>query len=49
MGYQTGTTGPIPYSQHNSGINTDTDSPISCTPEEFGVSPGVSTAVGSVR
>lgn len=36
MAYQTGTVGPITYSQDNSGVETDTTTQIVFTPQQFG-------------
>src|SRR5436309_2490912 len=36
MAYQTGTVGPITYSQDNSGVATDTITQIVFTPQQFG-------------
>lgn len=49
MGYQTGTIGPITYSQDNSGVSTDTDTLISYTPEQFGAPPGAQIITGTVN
>jgi hypothetical protein len=49
MGYQTGTVGPITYSHDNSGDNTDTDTPINYTPEQFGAPPGAQIITGTVQ
>lgn len=49
MGFQTGTIGPIPYSQDNSGNKTDTDTPINYTPEQFGAPPGAQIIAGTVH
>jgi hypothetical protein len=49
MGYQTGTIGPISYHQDNSGDNTDTDTDINYTPEQFGAPPGAQIIPGLVQ
>jgi hypothetical protein len=49
MGYQTGTVGPITYSQDNSGNNTDTDTPINYKPDQFGAPPGAQIITGTVQ
>jgi hypothetical protein len=49
MGYQTGTVGPITYSQDNSGNNTDTDTAVNYTPEQFGAPPGAQIITGTVQ
>ncbi len=49
MGYQTGTIGPITYSQDNSGANTDTDTAVNYTPEQFGAPPGAQIIPGQVQ
>jgi hypothetical protein len=36
MPYQSGLVGPISYHQDNSEVNTDTDTPIVFTPQQFG-------------
>lgn len=38
MAYQTGSVGPITYSQDNSGVATDTTTQIEFTPQQFGAS-----------
>jgi hypothetical protein len=48
VGYQTGTIGPIIYSHDNSGDNTDTDTTINYTPEQYGAPPGSQIITGSV-
>jgi hypothetical protein len=49
MGYQTGTIGPITYSQDNSGVNTDEDNTVTYTPEQFGAPPGAQIITGQVQ
>ncbi len=49
MGYQQGTIGPIAYHQDNSGVSTDTDTPINYKPEQFGAPPGSNIIAGTVQ
>jgi hypothetical protein len=49
MGYQQGFIGPIDYHQDNSGNRTDTDTPFSFTPEQFGAPPGSQFITGLVQ
>lgn len=49
MGYQTGTVGPITYSQDNSGNANDTDTPINYKPDQFGAPPGAQIITGTVQ
>jgi hypothetical protein len=49
MGYQTGTVGPITYSQDNSGDDTDKDTPINYKPEQFGAPPGAQIITGEAH
>ena len=49
MGYQTGTVGPIAFSQDNSGVATDTDRPVNYKPDQFGAPPGAQIITGTVQ
>ncbi len=49
MGYQTGTIGPITYSQDNSGVATDTDTRVVYQPAMFGAPPGAQVITGTVQ
>lgn len=49
MGYQTGTVGPITYTQDNSGNANDTDTPVNYMPEQFGAPPGAQIITGTVQ
>ena len=49
MGYQTGTIGPVIYSQDNSGVATDTDTPLNYKPDQFGAPPGAQIITATVR
>jgi hypothetical protein len=40
--------GPITYSQNNSGVNTDTTTPIEYRPEQYGAPDGAQIIPGSV-
>ena len=48
MGYQTGTIGPVIYTQDNTGNATDTDTPLNYKPEQFGAPPGAQIITASV-
>jgi hypothetical protein len=49
MGYQTGTIGPIAYTQDNSGDQMNEDVPVTYTPEQFGAPPGAQVITGTVQ
>lgn len=49
MGYETGTIGPITYTQDNSGDATDTDTHVVYTPDMFGAPPGAQVIAGTVQ
>jgi hypothetical protein len=55
MAYQTGTIGPITYSQDNSGTDSDITTNVQYTPQEYGapegaqILPGVSQSVHVFR
>ena len=49
MAYQSGTVGPITYSQDNSGVATDTTTGIQYTPEQFGAPAGAQIITGTIN
>jgi hypothetical protein len=49
MGYQTGTVGPLTYTQDNSGNANDTDTPVNYMPDQFGAPPGAQIITGTVQ
>ena len=48
MAFQSGVVDPIAYHRDNSGVNTDTTTPISYTPQEFGAPLGARIITGTV-
>jgi len=48
QGFRTEVVGPIVYSQDNSGVNTDTTTPIEYRPEQFGAPDGAQIIAGTV-
>jgi len=48
QGFQSGVVGPVVYSQDNSGVNTDTTTPIEYRPEQFGAPDGAQIIPGTV-
>jgi hypothetical protein len=48
MAYRSEMVGPIVYSQDNSGVNTDTTTPIEYRPEQYGAPFGAQIIPGSV-
>src|SRR3954451_22833495 len=48
MSFQSQMVGPIVYSQDNSGVSTDTTTPIEYRPEQFGAPDGAQIIPGTV-
>jgi hypothetical protein len=48
MAFRSEVAGPIVYNQDNSGVNTDTTTPIEYRPEQFGAPDGALIIPGSV-
>jgi hypothetical protein len=49
MAHQSGTVGPVTYSQDNSGVHTDTTTQIEYTPQQFGASATAQIIPGTVQ
>lgn len=49
MAFQTGLAGPITYHQDNSGVKTDTTTPLQYTPQQFGAPEEAQIITGTVN